>query len=309
MQGFIRSTLRTRDGVRLALFDRPHRDPSAPVIFLSNGLGGNLTTWKHVIGHFGPSFRVVSWDYRGLYASRFEPGQKGRVPIDVPTHVADAVEVLDHFDIQGAVFIGWSMGVQLNFDLARHVVDRMDAIIGLAGGFGRTLSTTFLGKRAEALLRPGIRASGALMTRLQPVLGKLAGRPVVLELAKRLGVVSRTLDDSVVSDLVQDWQTLDLEVLHETLVGLGDHDAEDVLPGLQVPTLIVVGDRDPMTPPSVSEHIVGLLPKAELEIIEGGSHFMPIEYPARLNRRIETFLRHHTDHFGEAEEVRAAEGA
>ncbi|HRE87691.1 MAG TPA: alpha/beta hydrolase, partial [Myxococcota bacterium] len=71
---------------------------------------------------------------------------------------------------------------------------------------------------------------------------------------------------------------------------LAAHDATDVLAGLEVPTLVIAGTRDPMTPMALSERIVATLPNAELVTLDGGSHYVPIEFPERLNELVDRFL-------------------
>ncbi|MFT7582909.1 MAG: 3-oxoadipate enol-lactonase, partial [Myxococcota bacterium] len=65
---FTRSDLVVDDGVRLAVFDTgfPAGKPDARTIVVVNGLGGNLTTWRHQLNHLVPDYRLVTWDYRGL---------------------------------------------------------------------------------------------------------------------------------------------------------------------------------------------------------------------------------------------------
>ena len=63
---------------------------------------------------------------------------------------------------------------------------------------------------------------------------------------------------------------------------LDEHDAGDVLAKITVPISIVTGDRDLMTPPSTAEHMHRTIPGSRMVVIEGGTHYTPVEYPAVL---------------------------
>jgi pimeloyl-ACP methyl ester carboxylesterase len=58
---------------------------------------------------------------------------------------------------------------------------------------------------------------------------------------------------------------------------------------LDVPTLILCGSRDKLTPPALSERLSGLIPRSRLRIIEGAGHMLPLECPDRVNQEILEF--------------------
>jgi pimeloyl-ACP methyl ester carboxylesterase len=67
-------------------------------------------------------------------------------------------------------------------------------------------------------------------------------------------------------------------------------DLGDRLPTLQVPTLVLVGDADPLAPLGVGEYLRDQIPGASLEIVEGGTHAMAEELPDRLAALIDRHL-------------------
>lgn len=72
---------------------------------------------------------------------------------------------------------------------------------------------------------------------------------------------------------------------------LGEHDAYDVLPDVDVPVLVIAGDRDRFTPRSAAEKMVREIPGAELMVVPGGTHYVAVEQPELVNLRIEKFFR------------------
>lgn len=67
-------------------------------------------------------------------------------------------------------------------------------------------------------------------------------------------------------------------------------DLEEVAQGIRVPTLILCGSRDKVTPPALSERLNDLIPGSRLLILEGAGHMLPLETPQRVNRKILEFV-------------------
>jgi len=61
---------------------------------------------------------------------------------------------------------------------------------------------------------------------------------------------------------------MDLDAYFRTLRALGEHDALDMLGSVKIPTLVITGDRDLMTPRKTAERIAGQIPGAELTVVK-----------------------------------------
>ena len=83
---------------------------------------------------------------------------------------------------------------------------------------------------------------------------------------------------------------IDVRLFVAMLAEAGKHSADDLLPTIDVPSLIVAGDRDGFTPPDRSRAMAEAIPGADLLIVEDGSHTAPIERPALVGEIIERFL-------------------
>ncbi|MDP6946307.1 MAG: alpha/beta hydrolase, partial [Myxococcota bacterium] len=225
---------------------------------------------------------------RGLYGSTLSEAQRETVSLDVATHAQDAEAVLAQAGVERAVLVGWSMGVQLNFELVRRNPSLPLAIVAMSGGYGRTLSRTIAGPWGERAIRPGLDVFRALMETLGPTLGRRG--QWLIRGAKAFRLVHPNVDVEVFDDLLADYVNLDFEIYTRIMAGLGDHDAESVLPTVTCPVLVVSGDRDPMTPDGLSSYMVDTIPDAELMIVRGGTHYVPVEFPREINDRIVAFL-------------------
>lgn len=68
-------------------------------------------------------------------------------------------------------------------------------------------------------------------------------------------------------------------------------DSTPILPKIQVPTLIIVGESDQATPPELSQMMAKAIPGATLTVIRGAGHLSPMEQPAQVNHAMTSFLK------------------
>ncbi len=276
--------LTAADGTRIGY---QVRGGTGPAVVLANGLGGTYEAFRHVYAALGDDYRVICWDYRGL-ASSDRP--KDLDTLTVAAQSDDISRILDAEGIDRAVFCGWSMGVQVNFELHRHRADRFAGLVAINGTFGRpfdtALSSRYVRHVIPSLLR-AIRAQRALV-------GFATRRAVdwrgVVPLMQRAGLVSKTLDVEAFLDVAATFKEVDWEVYTMLMERLGEHDAEDQLTRVAVPALIVTGDRDLLTPVSTAEKMHRAIPGSRLVVIEGGTHYTPVEYPAVIQDELLRFF-------------------
>jgi pimeloyl-ACP methyl ester carboxylesterase len=72
---------------------------------------------------------------------------------------------------------------------------------------------------------------------------------------------------------------------------LGEHDAARVLEKIRVPTLVIAGDRDAFTPRQLAQQMARRIPRGELLLVRGATHYTAVEFPELVNLRIEKFFR------------------
>ena len=68
-------------------------------------------------------------------------------------------------------------------------------------------------------------------------------------------------------------------------------DVEDLARRLRVPTLILCGGRDELTPPPLSQQLAALIAGSRLQIVPSAGHMLPLEAPEIVNRAIADFVR------------------
>jgi pimeloyl-ACP methyl ester carboxylesterase len=282
-------TVESFDGTPLACHTAgAWQDASRPTIVLANGLGGTHGAFRHLVSFLSDRFRFLAWDYRGLFSSGRprDPNEFG-----MGAQVRDLYAVLDAHEVREAIFVGWSMGVQVSLEALREKPEIVRGLVLLNGTFGRPFSTLPGGPLAArvvpALLMWLRRYHGLSSVALR----RVAGWPETIGWIKRLGIVGETIDEEVFAEAVSSFGNMDLDAYFRTLHALGEHDAVDVLPTVKVPTLVVTGDRDLMTPRRIAERIAGRIPGGELLVVKGGTHYTAVEFPELVNLRVQRFLR------------------
>lgn len=248
-----------------------------PCIAFANGLGGTYVAFRHIYNALGNDYRTICWDYRGLYASS-APGDPAANTI---THqVGDLIEILDHEEVAEVVLAGWSMGVQVSFETMRHHAARVRGLFAINGTYGRAFRTVMgsrlVGQTIPMLLRL-VKAQASLVGRATKL---VAGSNALIEAMKRVGLVSRSIDKEIFREVAAGFQTIDWRIYSDLLTRLDEHDAEDVLASIDVPVSIVTGDKDLMTPPATAERIHRQIRGSRLVVIEGATHYTPVEVPA-----------------------------
>ena len=67
-------------------------------------------------------------------------------------------------------------------------------------------------------------------------------------------------------------------------------DTESKLREISCPTLVLVGEHDPSTPPSVAAHLANLVRNAQLVVLPGASHIVTVEIPQAVNEALLRFI-------------------
>jgi pimeloyl-ACP methyl ester carboxylesterase len=283
----VERSLTTADGTRLAYQVREAETADAPTIVLANGLGGTYTAWRHQYALFGRRFKVISWDYRGLFRSS-RPADLATLAI--ARQVADLRDVLDVEQVDRALLVGWSMGVQFNFEFRRQFPERTLGLVVCSGTAGRPFDGVMVLPQLQKLLPCVLGTARHASPLIGPITSVVTRWSGLIPLMQKLGMVAPSLDRSVFDDIASEFGGLDFEAYIETLRYLGEHDCTDSLGEIDVPTLVICGTKDMLTPVDVAEGLVQRIPDSELVLIEGGTHYVAVEFPEQVNAHLERFL-------------------
>jgi pimeloyl-ACP methyl ester carboxylesterase len=230
---------------------------------------------------------VAHFHYRGHGRSGLPVD---REQIDVAAHASDMNSVREHLGDPEVVLVGHSLGTQVCLEAYRARPERVRALVLLCGSFGR-ITHTFKNSDVLSSVLPNVQDFAVRHPRL---LRALWAR-VPVRVAMKLGMLTGDIDPGKVR--VEDVEPYFRHALHvdfmlfvRMLRAGGEHSAEDLLPAINVPTLVVAGAKDTFTPPEVSVAMAESIPGAKLVLVPGASHILPLEERDRLRQELRDFL-------------------
>lgn len=258
---------------------------AAPLV-LCDGIGCDGYVWRYLLDELRDR-EVVHFHYRG-HGRTPAPHDPDRVTI--PDLADDVIDVLDENGLGGAVVAGHSMGVQVALETYRRHRERVRGLVLLCGAPSNPLRT-FRGDAAlEALLpkiEPWVRRLPGVVNRLNR---RMMPTRLAYEIATRLEINRELVEADDFMPYLHGLSRMDLRLFLRMLGQAGKHSAEDMLAGIDVPTLVVAGSRDGFTPPDRSEAIAEAIPGSDLLMVEEGSHTAPIERPQIVGEAVERLL-------------------
>jgi pimeloyl-ACP methyl ester carboxylesterase len=278
------------DGTRIAYHVTKEPFAGAPVVLLANGLGGPPASWRAQIDYLSDRYRLLTWDYRGLYGSG-KPPVNAASSYAIPNHVRDLEIIAAAEGITQAAVIGWSMGVQVSLETFRRLRPMVKALVLINGTSGRALDTVSPLPGMKAVMPSLVEIARKAHALAKQLATRATSQPETLLWFKRMGLIGETFDDGVFMELVYQYSGLDMEAFFQNLKAIGTHDASDVLASVDVPVLVITGDKDAFTPRALAQQMARNIRTAEMLVVRGGTHYTCVEFPELVNLRIERFFR------------------
>lgn len=293
-----RSTLRTVWGYAVAASDGSpifyeswgERSAQPPVV-LCDGIGCDGYVWRYLKQDLGNRFGV-HLHYRG-HGRTAPPRDPQRVTI---ADLADDVAcVMDDALVDKAVLVGHSMGVQVALETYRRHADRCAGLVLVCGASSHPLKT-FRGSATLEDLLPTIqkwihRVPGVINRVTRMVLPTR----LAYEVATRLEIQRDLVEPADFMPYLEGMARIDSRLFIAMLSSAGQHSADDLLPHIEVPVLVIAGARDGFTPAERSRAMAAAIPGAELLEIPNASHTAPIERPNLVDWTVRDFLARRVD--------------
>ncbi len=288
------------DGTRLFVRARPVHPAGVPSVD-RGGFGANTPTaffcdgilcdgfiWKYLYDEVGKLLQLTHWHYRGHGRSS---APENPDLIDIPAHAADLHSVRLHVSDPPCVILGHSMGTQVALEEVHLYPDKVRGLVLICGSFGK-VTQSFRGMPLLDLILPKLMD----IVEKQPDIVRALWSRIPPEVALKLALRARDVDpDKVHADdmlpYLKHMTHVDFPMFLKMLRAAGNHTAEEYMAKIDIPVLIIAGEKDTFTPPALSEHMAETIPKAELLMVKGGSHVAAIEQPELVNERVTAFIR------------------
>ena len=259
---------------RLRYLDAPPRGAERPrgVLVLLHAFPLNARMWEGQLALAGSGWRVIAPQFRGFDGGAGEPPA-----VSVDDYAGDVIDLLDALEVKQVVVGGLSMGGYVAFALLRLAARYVQGLV---------LADT----RSQADTPEGIAGRTRLLRLLED-----GGPPAVADemLPKLLGDTTRRARPAVVETV----RSLALSSPADAIAGairalMSRPDSTPLLATIHVPTLIMVGDEDTLTPPAASEEMHRAIAGSEMVRIPEAGHLSNLEQPEEFNAALAAFLNH-----------------
>lgn len=239
-----------------------------PVIFL-HGFPHNRSLWAPQTSALVEHGRCIAPDLRGFG----ESGREG--PYSMEQYAQDVIGLLANLGIEKAVIAGLSMGGYVAFALWRAKPEMIRALV-LADTRPGADSPETRHKRLELIALARERGAGAVAN---------------AQITGMVGGTTRAQNPALVDGLHQMLASAPVEGIIGGLQAMMDRpDSTDLLPAIDVPTLIIVGEEDSLTPVKESRAMHAAITGSRLEVIPAAGHVSNLERPAAFNHVLGEFL-------------------
>ncbi|WNJ87926.1 alpha/beta fold hydrolase [Bosea sp. 685] len=239
-----------------------------PLVFV-HGFTTTAEFWREQTEVFSRLYKVIRINLPGHGVSPRPDDRK----YTIAAFADDVLEVYRTLGIDSAVLIGLSMGGTVAQSFALDYPERVRALVLVGAtphGLGEDVNVDNVLQAIEDL---------GVVTASQNVIERSFGKaasPELLKFAK--AEVSQT----------------PASVARQAIASLNASDSRSRLGDIGVPTLVVVGEEDIITPPSESRVLAEGIPGSRLEVMAGAGHFPMLEQPQAFNRLLDDFLNQST---------------
>lgn len=235
---------------------------TTPIVFL-HGVGSDKSVWAPQLTHFGKSRRAVAFDYPGYGESEFVEGATR------DDYAASIFAAMDALGIERAHICGLSLGGVIAIAMNAAAPKRCASLI-IADSFAVHPDGQGIHDRSFA-------ASQAMTMR-------------ELAEARTDVLLGRATTSALRAEVIDTMASIEPAAFRLGVVAVWLADQRDRAAAIDVPTLILVGDEDIVTPPALSKELNRLIPGSRLEVIPEAGHLTNAEQPEPFNSAVESFL-------------------
>lgn len=267
MRNFGKNISITANNVAISYTDKG--PDNAPVVIFIHGFPFSKEMWDKQLEALKENFRVIAYDGRGHGNS-----MPGTDDFSIELFVKDLLSLMDVLKIEKSALCGLSMGGYIALNAIENHPQRFNALV-LCDSSCKADSPEAKEKRMKTI--EGLRESGiekfaddGLKNFLAPE--SLAKKELVAEVKE---TIVNTAEKSIIKTL------LALSKRKETCSKLSE---------IKVPVLILVGEKDTITPPDVAQFMHEKINGSVLSIIENAGHLSNLENPGQFNNQLKKFF-------------------
>ena len=241
-----------------------------PPIVLIHGFPFSSEMWKPQIDFLKTKYRVIAYDIRGHGNSDDGDGQ-----YTIEFFIDDLIALLDHLKIQKATLCGLSMGGYIALRAIERNPERIASLI-LCDTGPQADSNEVKIRRAtniKSVKANGVKTFAENFVKAVFATSSLKSKPFEVE------AIRKTIEANSEVGICG------------TLLALASRtDTTDSLDVIRVPTLIMVGEEDKVTPPKLSELMDSKISGSFIHVLKNAGHLSNLENPEDFNKHLDEFL-------------------
>ena len=275
-----------------------HGPENAPTLVMTHGWGADSTEWYYTKKALAKRFRLIVWDLPGLGRSTS--------PVDRDWSLERLAGHLDAVvDLAGkrpVTLVGHSIGGMTILTFCRlfreSLGPRVSGLILVHTSYTNPVKTTSHAPIVTAIQKPILEPLCYLMIGLAPLvwlmnwLSYLNGSiQQQTHSSAFAGHETRGQLEFVSWYQVKAWPS----VVARGFLGMFRYDATSILDKIDIPTLVIVADKDTTTKPEAGEHIASRVPPANSSTLAPARHMGLIEQHPRFNQLVEQFVETHAN--------------
>jgi pimeloyl-ACP methyl ester carboxylesterase len=230
-----------------------------PTLVFIHGAGGDSTVWAYQFEYFKEKTSIYIPELPGHGQSR------GSGATSIAEYADTVKDILDALDLTSVTLIGHSMGGAITQHLALHNPDRLESIVLVSTGARLKVSR-------EILNRVKDHFQEVVATICDYGFGPEAPRDLIIRTQEQLRQNSP-------------------EVLYRDFAACNQFDLMEKVRYITLPTLILCGKMDGLTPIQYSRYLHEHISGSSLKLIEGAGHMVMLEKPEEFNRELEAFVK------------------
>lgn len=258
---------------------------SGTPLLICGAVGAGLSIWRRALSDVVGERPILMWDMRGLLESSLP--QEGR--IDPRAHAEDALAAMDHFGVDSVHIAAWSTGGRVALEVAAAYPERTRSLTLICAGYGHGIGR-LMRLEFSALLPRAAGVARLFAAPLGVAFRRFVDRPEIGGIVRQAGMTAPSADISALVDLLREMASCDPQMLLKNYHAIAGDPGSELLAQIEAPTLLVTAEQDTFTSQSMVTEMHESIPDAIFIRYEDATHFLPIEYPARLADDLRKFL-------------------
>lgn len=258
---------------KINIYYELHGDSAKETLVLSNGILMSTASWNFQISELSRHFQVLVYDCRGMWQSDHPVGQ-----YSMEQHADDLSELLSALNIGRAHIAGISYGSEISMVFALKYPQKTKTLLLFDG---------------VSQIDPLLKSFGDTWV----AAAELQNAVLLLKVTTPLNFSEEWIikNQRILPILEEKYRQLDFNAFIRLMESFYYLNITEMLPNIQAPTMVVVGENDILKTRSYSEKIAKLIPGSEFYVVPGSGHALCLEKPKEFNSLVLGFVYKYAD--------------